>query len=90
MPAQPDGLKWYNSGPGKLRKSGAHDEQGRSLYALDDVYGRPFYYIEPGSGVDLQPYLGRAVELVGPAVYDSRLRANHMIAMRVQPAGEGR
>jgi hypothetical protein len=90
MPAQPDGQKWYNSGPGKLRKSGARDEQGRPLFALDDLYGRPMYYIAPGSGVDLQPYLGRAVELSGPAEFNARLRANYMIAMRVQPAGDGR
>jgi hypothetical protein len=85
-PDQPDPPNWYRSGVGKLRKSGGRDEQGGQLYALDDKRGLPMYYVSPGPGVDLQAYLGRSVELAGPAEFNARLRANYIIAMRVQPA----
>jgi hypothetical protein len=91
-PAAADGDPpgWYRSGVGQLRKFGGRDEQSRQLYVLDDASGRTLYYLTPASGIDLQPYLGRRLECFGPAEFNGKLRANYMIAMRLQPTADGK
>ena len=85
-----DPPSWYRSGVGRLRKYGGRDEQSRQLYVLDDASGRTLYYLTPGSGVDLQPFVERRLECFGPAEFNGKLRANFMIAMRLQPAADGK
>jgi hypothetical protein len=84
-PAQPAGI--YASGPGRLRRAG-RSLDNRPTYVLDGGANRPSLYVTPQSGIDLEPFLNRKVELFGPSIYRGDLRANYMSVMRVQPLPE--
>jgi hypothetical protein len=73
------------SGPGRLRLSGRSID-GRITYVLETTYGQMLMYVTALPGVNLDPYLGRMVELNGPLVYRGDLRANYMTAQYAVPA----
>jgi hypothetical protein len=67
--------------------SGLLQHSGRSLderrtYLL---WTAPLMYVVPVAGLDLEPYVGRNVEISGPATYRGDLRANAMTAVSVRP-----
>jgi hypothetical protein len=68
---------------GQLRRSG-RGKNNRPTYVLEVARG-PYLYANPGPGVDLDPYVGRNVELIGAALYDGELRANYMTVTQVRP-----
>jgi hypothetical protein len=67
-----------SSGPGQLHHS-------RVGYLLVSGSGRPVYYAAGQPGLNLEPYVGRNVELFGPISYRNDLRAYFMTVVRVQP-----
>jgi hypothetical protein len=70
---------------GVLRRAGRMNE-GQTTYALDDpVTLRPLLYATAGTGVNLDAYQNRIVQLWGWTVYRGDLKNNHMIATRVIP-----
>jgi hypothetical protein len=78
---------YYSSGPGRLRRAGRLLD-GKTAYVLDGGPGRLPLYVTAQSGIDLEPYVCRKVEIVGPSIYRGDLRANYMTASRVQPLPE--
>jgi SH3-like domain-containing protein len=67
---------------GQLRRSG-RGRFNRPTYVLEAERG-PLLYANPSTGVDLEPYVGRNVELLGTAAYDGELRANYMVVTQVR------
>jgi len=67
-------------GPGILRR--AHNtDQGRTLYYLEDRNGQLTCYVLPTSSVNLEPLVGRLVQISGSVpVYHGQLRADFMTA----------
>jgi hypothetical protein len=84
-PATPAGM--YSSGPGRLRRAGRQLD-GKTAYVLEGGPGRLPLYVTGQTGIDLEPYVNRKVELVGPSIYRGDLRANFMAVSRVQPLPE--
>jgi SH3-like domain-containing protein len=72
-----------SSGPGYLSRSGRRIDS-LVAYRLESTQGFPTLYVTPQAGVDLEPYVGRKVELTGPAVYRGDLRANYMTVVRLR------
>jgi hypothetical protein len=72
---------------GWLRPAGRIWES-RKTYVLEPPPGKspsyPRMYVHAQPGVDLEPYVGKYVELSGPAFYSGELRANYMAAAQVQ------
>ncbi|HZT79424.1 MAG TPA: SH3 domain-containing protein [Gemmataceae bacterium] len=69
---------------GYLRRS------GRSVnccytYVLESPQGLPLMYVTAQPGVNLESYVGRNVEVTGPAVWRGDVRCNYMTASRVAP-----
>jgi hypothetical protein len=83
---QPGVTQASASGPsqftGLLRRSG-RGRAGRPTYVLECERG-PYLYANPAAGVDLEPYVGKNVELVGTAGYDGEWRANYMTVTQVR------
>lgn len=78
--ANAQGMATYR---GMLRRAGRAVE-GRTMYALDGgTTVRPLLYATPGSGVNLEAYLDKEVDLTGYARYDGGLRNTYMIVTRV-------
>lgn len=73
-----------SSGPGRLRVAGRSIGSQR-LYVLENARGIPVVYAAPQGNLNLEPYVGRNVELYGPTYYQGSLRANYMSVMRVVP-----
>jgi hypothetical protein len=73
------------SGPGRLRVSG-RSVDGRTTYVLETVYGQTLMYVTASPSINLDPYVGRMVELSGPLVYRGDIRANYMTAQYAVPA----
>src|SRR5262249_4025408 len=74
------------SGPGWLRRTGFELLDNKPAYALEaDQKGQRWLYVTGGSGVDLEPYIGKHVELYGPMVYHGVLRTNYMTVTQVVP-----
>jgi hypothetical protein len=81
----------YVSFTGKLVRAGRTlgplwDRQ--ALYRLESVQTgvrMPLTYVIAGRGVNLEPHVGRAVEVAGPGHYDGELRSNVLRAMQVVP-----
>jgi hypothetical protein len=67
---------------GRLSRAGRAIE-GRTAYRLE-AQGYPLMYVV-GAGIDLEPYVGRNVQLTGPAEYNGDLRANFMSAAKAVP-----
>jgi hypothetical protein len=80
-PRSPEGHP--SSGAGVLRRAGRVIE-GQRTYVLESLQGYPTLYVTAQTGLDLEPYVNGKVELFGPAIYRGELRANYMIAVRVQ------
>ena len=55
------------SGPGWLRRSGVSIES-RMAYVLEDDAGRVRYYLVPQTGLNLEAFVNRPVEVFGPMV----------------------
>jgi hypothetical protein len=72
------------SDPGQLRVAG-RGVDGKQTYVLISSQGRLLMYITAQSGLDLEPYLNRNVQVTGPLVYRMDLRAYHMSAQQVAP-----
>jgi hypothetical protein len=82
QPVTPDG--YPSSGPGRLRRAGRFLENRRT-YVLESSQNYPMLYVTPNTGIDLEPFVDKNVELFGPAIYRGDLRANYMTVVRVQP-----
>ena len=67
-------------GTGVLRRA-TFQGAGAPQYILADAQGNVRYYVVPGAGVDLHPYLDRTVAVYGTQSYRSDLLA-HQIAVR--------
>jgi hypothetical protein len=68
---------------GKLRRTELH-----RVYRLESVRQGVFVpttYVVPTSGVNLEPYIGRVVEVRGPGHYDGQLWANLLKVKQVFP-----
>jgi hypothetical protein len=68
---------------GQLRKA-YQSVDWKSTYALVGLRGEVVSYVT-GKDVELEPYLGRNVQLTGQAWWRGDLRANYMTASRVTP-----
>jgi hypothetical protein len=68
---------------GRLREAGCGLGYQKA-YVLE-ADGRPFLYMTAPAGVDLQPYVGRDVEVTGRVAYHNELRAYYMPVARVRP-----
>jgi hypothetical protein len=55
------------SGPGWLRRSGVQID-GRSAYVLEDDRGQPKYYLLAQTGLNMEMFVNRPVEVFGPMV----------------------
>jgi hypothetical protein len=80
----------YSSFTGKIVRAGPAfgNFWNQTVYRLDSVADgmpRPLTYAISGPGVNLEAYLGRVVEVVGPGHYDGELRNNVLKATRVVP-----
>ncbi len=73
------------SGEGKLRSSGYRID-GKSTYVLVGQNGQKLMYVTAEPGLDLSPYVGRAVDLHGQLVYRGDVRANYMTVDYISPA----
>jgi len=70
------------SGPGQLRRAGFFVD-GKQAYVLENSQGRPLLYVTAQTGLNLEPYVNRNVELYGPVIYHGDLRNNYMTATQV-------
>lgn len=85
-PGSPSGDgRWQSSGSGWLRRSGFQID-GKQTYALEAANGQLRVYVTANSGVDLESYLNRPVELFGTMEMRGDVRgANYMRVTRVVP-----
>jgi hypothetical protein len=85
-PANPPGLPpqpaLRASGPGWLRRTSFFVDNKRA-YALQSDQGQLLLYVTGGTGIDLEPFVGKAVDLYGPLGYRGDLRTNYMTATQV-------
>lgn len=72
------------SGPGRLERV-AFPIDGRKAYALVSSEGLPRLYVTAEDGVNLEGFVNRNVELVGPTIYHGQLRTNYMRVRQVLP-----
>ena len=71
------------SGPGVLRRSAVRID-GVQAYALETPRGQLLYYVTPTPGLDLEPFVGQRVELMGTVRTRGDVRgADHLTASRV-------
>ena len=82
-PAGTPGGQWQVVGT--LRTSGRPVAGVRSFALQQSGPNGVLYYVVPTPGVDLDRYVGRKVEISGPAVYKGDLRANCIEALQVRP-----
>jgi hypothetical protein len=69
--------QWY--GPGRLRRAAFNDDDNKQVYALENDSGQLLMYITAKSGMDLTPFLSRAVYVFGNVAYHGTLRNNYMV-----------
>lgn len=60
-------------GPGWLRKAGRMLEE-RPTYVLETTQGYPLIYVHAAPGLNLDPFIGKRVNLAGPVYYRGDLR----------------
>jgi hypothetical protein len=83
-PAQaPAGPGLSASGPGRLVRAGRSLDY-QPTYMLLNSQGLPTCYVTPVSGLDLEHYVDRPVELFGSRVYRQELRAYQFQVQRIQ------
>lgn len=82
---QPAGVSGVTSSASGVLYRAGRTVEGRATYRLETIAGAPLLYITPQTGIDLEPYLNRNVEVHGPAVYRGDLRANYMTVTSAQP-----
>jgi hypothetical protein len=71
---------WYN---GILQRAGRCVEQQRAYHLW--VNGRPYIYILPPPGTDLEAYVDREVQVSGPVNYSGEARSHYLNAVHVVP-----
>jgi hypothetical protein len=69
---------------GRLRRAG-RNLNGYPLYALDQSDGQTRLYLCGQTGVDLDAFRGRVVEVSGPVGYYGELCKDYMLAQQVTP-----
>ena len=62
---------------------------GAPQYALVDERGQVLSFVSSSPDVNLQPYLGRRVGVVGNRGYIAEFNKSHVTAARVTPIAEG-
>ena len=72
-----------SSGPGVLYRSGRKVDDVVA-YRLESDVGNMILYVTPRQGVNLEPYVGHRVELLGPAEYRPDMCANYMVVEKVR------
>jgi hypothetical protein len=72
------------SDPGQLRLAG-RGVDGKRTYLLVSSQGQLLMYVTSPTGVDLESYLNRNVQVTGPTVYRMDLRAHYMTAQQITP-----
>jgi hypothetical protein len=75
----------YRSGAGWLRRTPLPPYEGKPTYALESDQGLPRLYAGPGPSVNLETFVNRRVELVGPYIYNPEFRTNYMTVTQVNP-----
>ncbi|MGE3805491.1 MAG: SH3 domain-containing protein [Gemmataceae bacterium] len=73
-----------SSGAGRLEKA-PFLLNNQPAYVLVSSQGLPRLYVSAQPGVNLEPYVYRNVELIGPVVYRGDLRSNYMTAQQIRP-----
>jgi hypothetical protein len=72
---------------GRVREA-ARCIDGQKTYVVEMEYPgyiRPVAYANVAKGVDLRSYVGKVVEVQGPAVYRGDIRTKYMTVMRIVP-----
>jgi hypothetical protein len=72
-----------SSGPGWLRRAPFWLDQ-KVTYVLESSNGMPRMYISPQPGINLEPYVGRSVDLVGMVQYRGDVKTYLMHATQVR------
>jgi hypothetical protein len=70
-------------GAGIVQRTGS--PLGFVQYVLIAPDGRLLAYLEPGEGVNLEPYVGQPTGVIGQRTYDGRFRADRIQVRRVTP-----
>jgi len=94
--AAPNGTLAANTSGGQPGDAGRFDavgvlrpvvsrRPGAPQFALVDERGQVVSFVTPSPDVNLQPYLGRRVGVVGTRGFMPELRRNHVVAGRVSP-----
>jgi hypothetical protein len=89
-PEASPGVRRETSPPPSARNVGLLKRAGWNLdnqttYRLESSDGRTPLYVLPQSGVNLEPFVDRNVEVEGPVEYRTGARANCMMAKTVKP-----
>jgi hypothetical protein len=69
---------------GRLRSAGWAIDN-RKTYRLETSDGRPLMYVLPQLNLDLEPFVGKNVELQGAVEYRTAVRAHCLLATAVNP-----
>jgi hypothetical protein len=72
-----------SSGPAWLRRT-SFALDNKVAYAVEDDHGNLLMYVTAQSGVDLEPFRGRHVELWGPIYYHGLMKKNYMMVAQVR------
>jgi len=56
------------------------------LYMLE-LPNRDIIYVSPQPGIDIEPYVGRNLQVSGPLAYRADLRRYFMTVMQAEPMG---
>ena len=79
----PPGNALQASGPGWLRRAPFWLDQ-KVTYVLESSQGMPRMYVSPQPGINLEPYVGRSVDLVGMVQYRGDVKTYLMHATQVR------
>lgn len=71
------------SGPGRLRRASFFLDS-KPTYVLETSQGLPMMYVTAQSGVNLEPYINRNVDLWGTVVYRGDVKTNYMTVQQVR------
>ncbi len=82
-PASAGGPTW--SDVGYLRRAG-RSVDNQTHYLLEDSQGRPFMFVTPRQGLNLESYLHTNVRVYGTAVFSDNIRAYVVTATSIEPA----
>jgi len=83
-PAPTSATTIFRSGPGRLRRAPFYLDN-KPTYALESSQGNLRIYVTAQQGLNLEPYVNRNLELLGPMFYHGQLKTNYMAATQVIP-----